>query len=207
MRKLYGSGGSRWVKPYWTLKELDVPFEEVPASIMKGDTRKPEFLALNPFGKLPVYQDDDIVLTESAAICTYLADKFSAKGLIPKPGTIARARYDQWVSIIISELEQPLWTITRYMFVYGDLPHKGGAIETAKTEFKRTAKAVTEMLGGNSFLVEDRFSVADIMMSYTLKWASMSTVMGEDLLAPHGTLGAYLRQHQDRPGYPKHLYG
>ena len=207
MRKLYGSGGSRWLKPYWTMKELDIPFEEMPTSIMKGDTRKPEFLALNPFGKLPVYQDDDIVLTESAAICTYLADKFPSKGLIPKPGTLARARYDQWVSIIISELEQPLWTITRYAFLYKDAPHRDGAIQTAKKEFGRTAKAVTEMLGSKSYLVDDRFSVADIMMTYTLKWATMESVMGEDLLASHEALCGYMRRQQDRPGYPKHLYG
>jgi glutathione S-transferase len=206
MRKLYGSGGSRWVKPYWTMKELDLPFEEVTTSIMKGDTRKPDFLAMNPFGKLPVYQDDDIVLTESAAICSYLADKFPAKGLISKPGTLARAKYDQWVSIIISELEQPIWTMTRYAFMYKDAPHRAGATETAKKEFHRTAKAVSEMLGGKSFLVEDRFTVADIMMTYTLKWATMEAIAGENLLADHPALTSYMQKHQDRPGYPQHLY-
>lgn len=206
MRKLYGAGGSRWVKPFWTMKELDVPFEEVPTSIMKGDTKKPEFLAINPFGKLPVYQDDEVTLTESAAICTYLADRFPAKELIPKAGTLDRARYDQWVSIIISELEQPLWTMTRYAFLYKDAPHRAGAIETAKAEFHRTAKAVTQMLGDKAYLVGDRFSVADVMMTYTLNWATIEAVTGENLLSKHDSLTSYMRRHMDRPAYPKHLF-
>lgn len=118
--KLYGSVGSRWVKPYWTLKELGVPFEAIPTSITRGDTIKPEFLAINPYGKIPAFVDGDIRLFESSAICTYLADKHADKGLIPKEGTPERAQYNQWVSTITTELEQPIWTMTKYAFMYSE---------------------------------------------------------------------------------------
>src|SRR5262245_6206158 len=117
MITLYGSGVSRWVRPYWLLQELDVPFEPKLVSVRKGEHRSPEFLAVNPFGKLPALVDGDLTLIESAAICTYLGDKYAEKALIPKTGTRARALHDQWVSFAITELEQPLWRIARNTFV------------------------------------------------------------------------------------------
>jgi glutathione S-transferase len=101
MIKLYGAGPSRWVKCYWTLRELDVPFESVSVSVLKGETRTPEFLAKNPFGKLSVMEDAGFRLRESSAICTYLAEKHPDKGLLPKAGSRERALVNQWMSFAV----------------------------------------------------------------------------------------------------------
>jgi glutathione S-transferase len=200
MITLYGNGPSRWVRPYWTLQELGIPFETKRVSVMKGENRAPEFLAINPFGKLPALVDGDLTLFESAAICTYLADKHAEKGLIPTVGTRERAIYDQWVSFAISELEQPLWRITRHKYGYPEPKRSQTDIELAKEDFHSTARTFEPLV--KEHLVGDRFTVADIMVTYVLKWAEMFGLMGE-----HAGLRAYMEKHAARPAFPKELYG
>src|SRR3546814_14659634 len=77
----------------------------------------PDFLRLNPAGKLPVLVDGDLVLTESAAIVLYLAEKYGAGGLMPADLT-ERAQAYRWTLFAVTELEQPLWRIARPTFVY-----------------------------------------------------------------------------------------
>jgi glutathione S-transferase len=81
--KLYGLGPTRSLRTLWGLRELGLEFELVPVNIPAGENREPDFLRLNPAGKLPVLVDGDLVLTESAAIVLYLAEKYPAKKLLP----------------------------------------------------------------------------------------------------------------------------
>src|SRR5688500_180359 len=81
--KLYEFGPTRSIRARWTLQELGVPFESVVVRLPEDEHKRPEFLKLNPAGKLPVLVDDDFVLTESAAIVRYLAEKFPEKRLCP----------------------------------------------------------------------------------------------------------------------------
>jgi glutathione S-transferase len=81
--KLYGFPPTRSIRALWTLRELDVDFEFVNVDPTKGELRRPEFLALNPAGKLPVLVDGDFVLTESVAIVIYLAEKYLRKACSP----------------------------------------------------------------------------------------------------------------------------
>ena len=88
---------SRAVTTNWMLQELDVPFEEVIVDFIQGDNLKPEFLAMNPMGKLPTLTDGDVVITEAAAICAYLADKFIDKGMAPMISSPLRGRYYRYI--------------------------------------------------------------------------------------------------------------
>ncbi len=205
MIKLYGSGPSRWVKPYWTLKELEVPFEPVKTSILKGDTKTPEYRRLHPFSKVPALEDGDFKLFESMAICTYLADKFPDKGLAPKPATKERALYDQWMSFIVTELEQPLWRITRHTFSYPEDKRSAAEIALAREDFHKLA-ATLEPLLPEDYLVGGRFSVADIAMTYTLNWSALPAFGNTAALADFPRLGAYAARHSARPHYPRELY-
>jgi glutathione S-transferase len=81
--KLYGFPPARSIRVLWTLRELDVEFEFVNVDPGKGELQRPEFLAVNPAGKLPALVDGDFALTESVAICLYLAEKYPDKGLLP----------------------------------------------------------------------------------------------------------------------------
>jgi len=115
--KLYGFPPTRSIRVLWTLRELDVEFEFVTVDPTKGELGSPEFLAVNPAGKLPALVDGDFVLTESVAIVLYLAEKYPEKGLLPS-GLRARAEVNRWLLFSATELEQPIWRIARHTVLY-----------------------------------------------------------------------------------------
>ena len=89
---------------HWMLEELGEPYRTV--WLEYGSTMKaPEYLAVNPMGKVPALRDGDIVVTESAAICAYLADRFPQRRLAPPPGDSARAAYYRWMFFVAGPLE------------------------------------------------------------------------------------------------------
>ena len=141
---------------------------------MKGEGQSPEFLKLNPFGKVPVLIDGDLRLTESAAICTYLGDKHPDSELVPRPGTAERGIYDQWCYFVLSELEQPLWTIHKHRFVFPKEKKVPQMLEVAPWEFGRALKVLTAGLGSREYLVGDSFTMADILTAHTLTWARVA---------------------------------
>src|SRR5688572_24252019 len=97
--KLYGFPPTCSIRVVWMLRELDVEFELATIDPTKGEHRQPEFLALNPAGKLPVLVDGDFILTESVAIVLYLAEKYLEKGLLPAE---LRARADVYRWLLFS---------------------------------------------------------------------------------------------------------
>jgi len=109
--KLYEFAPTRSIRVRWTLQELGVDFESIPVNLMAGEHRRPEFLEINPAGKVPVLVDGDLVLTESVAIVLYLAEKYPDKGLVPTD-LRARAQVNQWLLFAVTELEQPLWRVS-----------------------------------------------------------------------------------------------
>jgi glutathione S-transferase len=205
MIKLYGAGPSRWVKCYWTLRELDVPFEPVVVSFAKGDTRTPEFLAKNPFGKVPVLEDGDLRLRESSAICTYLAERHPEKGLLPEPGTTSRAHVSQWMAFAVAELEQPLWRAMRHRLLYPEKTRIPGEIEVAFADFKALAATLESELRG-AYVVGGRFTLADLTLAYTLRWSRLERIIGADLLAAFPRLIEYTERHTSRAAFPHELY-
>jgi glutathione S-transferase len=205
MIKLYGSGPSRWVKCYWTLRELEIPFEPVVVRIPKGETRTPDFLAKNPFGKLPVFEDGDLRLRESSAICIYLADKHPEKGLLPKPGTSDRALVHQWMSFAVADLEQPLWRAMKHRFLYPENIRIPAEVEVAHADFKALAATLEHELRGDH-AVGSAFTLADLTLAYTLKWSRSERVIGADLLPSFPRLTEYSRLHTSRPAFPNELY-
>ena len=82
--KLYEFGPTRSIRVRWTLQELGADFEPIRVNLAAGEQGRPEFLKINPAGKIPVLVDGDLVLTESVAIVLYLAEKYSDRGLLPR---------------------------------------------------------------------------------------------------------------------------
>ena len=115
--KLYEFGPTRSIRVRWTLQELGTEFESIRVNLLAGENRRPEFLKINPTGKIPVLVDGDLVLTESVAIVLYLAEKYSHKDLLP-PGLNERAQVNRWLLFAATELEQPLWRISRHTALY-----------------------------------------------------------------------------------------
>jgi glutathione S-transferase len=104
--KLYEFAPTRSIRARWTLQELGIDFEAVTVNLQRGDHRRPEFLRLNPAGKLPVLVDGDVVLNESVAIVLYLG-KHPDSALLPTD-LATRADLDRWLLFTVTELEQPL---------------------------------------------------------------------------------------------------
>ncbi len=111
MLKIYGWKRSRAIRCMWVMEELGLDYEQVPLNPHAGETRTPEYLALNPSGKIPTLVHDDFVLTESMAINWYLASSFPGT-LLPREPRLG-ARVQQWTSWSITELEPPVVSIMR----------------------------------------------------------------------------------------------
>ena len=179
MYQVYGMPRTRSTRVLWALEELGADYRFHLIDLAKGEGQSPEFLKLNPFGKIPVLVDGDLVLTESAAICSYLADCHPEAELVPRTGTPDRGRYDQWCHFVMSELEQPLWTIGKHKFVYPQDKKLPAIIEIAAWEFQKVAGVLAKGLADREYLVGDSFSMADILAAHTLTWARAFKV-------PHG---------------------
>lgn len=172
MLKVYGFPNTRATRVVWTLEETGAEYEYVKVNLLTGEARKPPYLELNPGGKVPALADGKFVLTESAAICTYIGEKYPAAGLVPAAGTQERARYDQWCFFVIGELEQPLWTLGKHRFALPEKWRVPAIMETALWEFSVAAKVLDSGLGDCEFILGDRFSAADILIAHTLAWAN-----------------------------------
>lgn len=197
--KLYEFAPTRSIRVRWTLQELGVAFEAVTVNLMAGEHRRPEFLAINPAGKIPVLVDDDIVLTESVAIAVYLADKYPEKRLIPADQR-GRAEAMRWLLFTATELEQPLWRMARHSVIYPEERRLPGDIVLAREEFADMAAVLEQHMAGREFIVGDSVTVADFVAGYTLDWAQMADVL-------HGfpRLEAYVERLYARPRAPMHI--
>lgn len=200
--KLYGYPPTRSVRVLWTLRELEVEFEYVNVDVTKGEHRRPEFLALNPAGKLPVLADGDFVLTESVAIVLYLAEKYPEKGLLPT-GLRERAEVYRWLLFSATELEQPLWRIARHTAIYPPEKRVAAEIPVARQDFLDMAPVLEKHMDGRQFIVGDELTVADIVAAYTL---DMASVRKEHKLLdnlPH--LRGFLERMYERPAAPPRI--
>ena len=103
---LYGSMASRAHRTVWMLKELALPFRHVPVGFTDGSTRKPEFLAINPNGRVPVIDDDGFIVYESMAINLYLARKFG--GPLAPVGLQQETLAQMWSFWVVTEVEKPM---------------------------------------------------------------------------------------------------
>jgi glutathione S-transferase len=197
--KLFEFGPTRALRARWTLQELGVDFEAVSLDIRTGAQRRPEFLRLNPAGKLPVLVDGDYVLTESVAIVLYLGEKYPEKGLVPKD-LRERAEVYRWLLFAATELEQPLWRIARNTQIYPEAKRQPSDIPVASEEFRAMAAVLARHMEGREFVATDRVTVADFVTAYTLDWGNEAELLGDqpDLLR-------YVERMYARPAAPERI--
>lgn len=199
--QLYEFGISRSARVHWVLREAGVQYEAISVNLIKGEQKSPGFLAINPYGKLPVLVDGDCTLTESAAICTYIAEKFPAAALIPAQATVARAHYFQWICFCIAEMEPQLWSIRKNMILYPKPQRSHMALRVGRMEYENAATMLENHLSGNQYVLGDIFSAADIVVAYDLIWAGSLK-----LLAKFPVLRAYEQRLRQRPAFPDFLF-
>ncbi|GAA3913889.1 glutathione S-transferase family protein [Litoribacillus peritrichatus] len=200
MIKVYGYPKTRATRIVWLLEEMGIDYQYCLVDFAKGESQSPEFLKVNPAGKVPAVEMDGFVMIESGAIVTHLADKYSAGELIPETGTAERARYEQWSYFALTELEQPLWTLGKHKFALPKKYRVEAALPTAAWEFQKALKLLSEGLGDKQYMLGDKFTAVDILMAQTLRWGInfKQPVEQENLLA-------YLEQVESRPAREKAL--
>ena len=194
MLKLFGLYPSRSNRAHWALEEIEEPYMFYHLDFAAGESKSTAFLTRNPGGKIPVLQDNDLVLTESGAICNYLGDKYPAKGLTPPHGSALRAKYDQWMFFVQSELEQPMWTKAKHKFAIPKQYRLEGINPTTVWEFEQAVDVLAFGLGDKDCILGDNFTMADIMICHTLGWARIAKFK-----IGHDNVTAYLERHLARP--------
>lgn len=176
--KLYEFAPTRSIRARWTLQELGVDFEAINVNLVKGEHRRPEFLQLNPGGKVPVLVDGELVLTESVAIARYLAAKYPDRGLLPRD-LDEQAELDRWLLFTATELEQPLWRISKHTNIYPQQDRLPAEVDLARRDFKAAAPILESHIQDREFVVGNRVSVADFVLAYTLDWANELKLLDE----------------------------
>ena len=197
--KLYEYAFTRSIRARWALQELDVDFEASTVKLLEGEGQTPEYLRINPTGKVPALVDGDFVLTESVAIVVYLAEKYPAKGLLPSDFQL-RSQLNRWMLFTVTELEQPLWRIAKHTFLYPEEQRIPADIELAKEEFRSMAAVMEQHMRGRQFLVGDQVSVGDFILAYTLDWGNEV-----ELLDQCPSLLSYMKRMYDRPKAPMRI--
>lgn len=200
--KLYYIPTTRAVRPRWILEELGISYELV--YVTMAMTQEPGYEKLHPHRKVPVLVDGDIIMFESAAICAYLADKFPEKELAPSPTSPARSYYYQWLFYATLTLEAP---VEQYLFnVLPNLPEKllpqkhrtEVSAEEALIWFNKVAQPLNELLRTQTYLVDNRFSAADVVTGGVLIWA-----LRLGMLSENSPVKDYVQQLMERPALKK----
>ncbi|MBL6599667.1 MAG: glutathione S-transferase family protein [Alphaproteobacteria bacterium] len=173
-RIVWGIGTSRTIRAHWALIELGLDYRTEVVRTRTPDTETPEFVAINPRGKIPVLRDGPVVIAESPAIVMHLGENYRGQGteLVPEDRA-ARAKYLEWMSFISMELDATsLYVLRRHWSlpqIYGDSPIANKASEEY---FARMINAAAKLVDdGRPYILGDTFSGIDILMMTTLDWA------------------------------------
>ena len=191
----YYNPRSRAQMAYWMLEEVGAPYTIVNIDFESGENRKPEFLAINPMGKLPTIVHRGVVVTETAAICAYLADMFPKAGLAPAPDDPKRGTWLRWLVFGASAFEPALIDklmkrpeVSKMTAGWGSYDDVLGALETA--------------VEPGPWILGDTFSAADVYIGAELAWA---TSFGAPGIMDRPTLATYIERVKARPGYQRSI--
>jgi len=181
---------SRAITTDWMLKELEADHEQVVIDFMADENNTPAYRAVNPMGKIPALVDGDVVITETAAICAYLADKFPDRGLAPDPSSTQRGRYYRYLFYPGTSLE-PMFTFEQ-LDVENATPQSSGW-----GDLERCLATIETMAPASEWALGEHFSAADVVFGGTLDFA----IQFGWLSSPSATVTAYVRRIKGREAY------
>jgi glutathione S-transferase len=200
MLKVYGfsrvnsfaRGNTRDLRVLWALEEMGMPYEIVGMDHPDHDLDSPAFRAMNPFGQLPVIDDDGVVVTESGAILLYLARK---SGKLMPPDLAGEAQVLRWSVAALSTIELPLLSL---WFV--NLSGKGSKPSEALHGWSDMRLGhLNGWLANREFVATDEFTVADILMAHVLGVRSTD----QNLLKPYANILAHQKRCMARPAWKR----
>ena len=180
MLKVFGTKASRAARALWMCRELGIPHEHVEVHFADGSNHTPEFLAVNPNGKIPAIDDDGFCLWESMAINIYLAKKHRSP-LLPSD-LQQEMQVLQWSFWVMTEVEKPLLSLMLQRLELPDGPAarylrerspKDPVVEKQAAEALEKPLAILEQqLTGRDYLLGAQFTVADLNVASVMSWAA-----------------------------------
>jgi glutathione S-transferase len=182
MIKLYGGAMSRASIVKWYLEELQAPYEFQLLDMKAGEHLQPNFLEINPFGKVPAIADGDFQLWESGAILLYLADKYEQVKTVEE-----KAIASQWVFFANATLGPGLF-----------------GSDNREKEAPRLLGGLNKILENQTYITGDSFTVSDVAVATLLGYAALMLKMS---YADYPAIEAYLKRISDRPAYQKAILG
>ena len=193
MITLYGHAMSRAHRNLWMLRELGVPFHHEPTDFLRGGNKTPEFLQINPNGKVPALADGDLVMFESLAINLYLARKFG--GSIAPQNATEDALALQWTLWVVNEIEKTLFVACENLFFFPPADRRPEEAKLALEKIARPFEVMNKHLAEQDYLVANRFTVADLNAAAVMtlipiagveisRWPHMSAWLARCLARP-----------------------
>jgi glutathione S-transferase len=170
---LYHASQSRSSVALWMLEETGQPYDLELLRLSAGDNLRPDYLAINPMGKVPALKHGDTVITELAAICTYLADEFPDKKLNVPIGSPKRGTYLKWLffgpgcleSAMVDRAAPRKDAADRKMLGYGD--------------FDTTMNVLARAIEKGPWLMGDQFTAADVVIGASIRWGMIFKLVPE----------------------------
>ena len=188
----YHNPQSRAAIAHWMLEEVGADYDVRHIDFQKGDSRSPDFLAVNPMGKIPTIVDRGTVVTEAAAICAYLADRFPQAGLAPAPGSPERGTYYRWLFFGAGCFEP---AVIDKMFKRPEIENKGSV---GYGSYDDTIDTIERALQPGPYLLGQTFSAADVYIASELSWTGM---FGAPRIKESAVIQAYVERCTARPAY------
>lgn len=181
---------SRAAGSLWALEEAGVPYELKVVDILKGAQKQPDYLAVNPMGKMPTLVDGDVVVTEAAAIALYLADRYGAGRLAPALDDPRRGTYLRWSFFAPSVIEPAVmakasgWEVKDFSAGWGTYDAMIAAAESAVAK--------------GPFLLGEDFSMADVVFGGLLRF-----LISFKQIEPRPLFTAYVERLDRRPAFQR----
>jgi glutathione S-transferase len=188
----YHNPQSRSRIAHWMLEEVGAHYRVVLVDFEKKEHKKPEFLALNPMGKLPAIVHRGTVVTESGAIVAYLADAFPSAGLAPDLDDPARGTYLRWMFFGAACVEPAV--VDRMLS--RPAPERKSALGYGS--YEDTLDALEKAITPGPFVLGERFSAADVFLGSQLGWGMMTRT-----IEPRPSFTAYQQRFMQRPAFQR----
>jgi glutathione S-transferase len=191
----FARGQVRDLRVRWALEEAGLPYET--RLLEQGDQDKPEYRALQPFGQVPILEEEGLVLFESGAIVLHIGER--SETLLPSEAC-ARARAKQWLVAALNSIEPFMMNVASIDIFYANEEwaklRRPGAVEFVQ----RRLSALSKSLGNNPFLDGDRFTAGDLMMATVLRILNHTDIVSSD-----ERLAAYVERCTARPAFKRAL--
>jgi glutathione S-transferase len=187
-----GRGLARDMRVRWALEETGQPYETRPVSFKA--MKEPAHLARHPFGQIPTYEEDALVLFESGAIVLHIAQRHP--GLLPDDAN-ARSRAISWMFAALNTVEPPILDLQNAVLLEGDKPWSEARLPLVRERIRTRLDALAARLGDADWL-DGAFSAGDLMMVHTLRRLKPSGLLDE-----YPTLDAYVARGEARAAYQR----